>query len=126
MLRPLVSKSLPLQQLLAGQLQRPVPHVVECKGHGDAGDVAWHNAASSCRSSAGVSNTARSSKTQPFTQLLSELSILTVLGKEEKDFTGLFDLIKYLENTTADLDVFQTELTMAAYRAVMLQLACVS
>lgn len=66
------------------------------------------------------------SKTQRFTQLPSELSILTVLGKEEKDFTGLFDLIKYLENTVADLDVFQTELTMAAYKAVMLQLACIS
>lgn len=106
---------------------------MEHKWHWDAGDVAQHhNAASSCtagnhcRSLAWVSNTAGSSKTQRFTQLPSELSILTVLRKEEKDFTGLFDLIKYLENTVADLDVFQTELTMAAYKAVMLQLACIS
>lgn len=38
---------------------------------------------------------------------------------EEKDFTGLLDLIKYLENTLVD----QTELPTAAYRALMLQLA---
>lgn len=38
-----------------------------------------------------------------------------MLGKEEKDFTGLFHLIEYLENLVADLDVFQGELTTAAY-----------
>lgn len=36
-----------------------------------------------------------------------------MLGKEEKDFTGLCDLIEYLQNTTADVSVFQTQLTMA-------------
>lgn len=48
------------------------------------------------------------------------------LGKEERALTGLVDLTEYLGNTTVDQDAFQTELSMAAHRAVMLQLACVS
>lgn len=35
-------------------------------------------------------------------------------GKEEKDFTVLWEIIKYLENTRVHLDAFQTTLTMAA------------
>ena len=126
------SKSLPLQQLLARQLQK-VPQVVECKWHWHAGNVAQHHntalsypAGNHCRSLTRVSNTAASNKTHYLPSFSLSFPPWQCWERRKRTLLDFFDLIKYLENATVDLDVFQTELTMAAYRAVMLQLACVS